>query len=335
MFDALFQLGIFTAKSLIIVLVVLFLLAGILALLSRGKDKLKGKVTLKNLSQKFAESAEELSQEILPKKQFKQFLKERKKKLKEKQAAADKSPLPSIFLVDFQGDMKASAVAALREEITAILSIAKPIDEVVVRVESAGGMVHAYGLAAAQLQRIKQRKIPLTVCVDKIAASGGYMMASIADKILAAPFAIIGSIGVIVQIPNFHRLLKAKHIDFEQLTAGNFKRTLTLFGENTKEGREKLRQEIEEVHHLFKDLIKENRPQLNIEQVATGEHWLAKQAIEFKLVDDLKTSDDYLLEKSESANVFELSYFSRKTLVEKLTSSVNAFKKAFQPNQIY
>jgi serine protease SohB len=314
MLDALFQLGIFTAKSLILVLLLLFLLIGIVAILSRGKDKIKGKVTLKNL---------------------KQFLKERKKKQKEKQEAADKSPQSSIFLIDFQGDMKATAVAALREEITAILSIAKPTDEVVVRVESAGGMVHAYGLAAAQLQRIKEKKIPLTVCVDKIAASGGYMMASIADKILAAPFAIIGSIGVIVQIPNFHRLLKDKNIDFEQLTAGNFKRTLTMFGENTKEGREKLKEEIEEIHHLFKDLIKENRPQLDIDKVATGEHWLAKQAIEFKLVDDLKTSDDYLMEKSDQANVYELSYFSRKTLVEKLTSSVNAFKKAFQPNSLY
>jgi serine protease SohB len=189
-------------------------------------------------------------------------------------------------------------------------------------------MVHAYGLAAAQLARIRQRGIPLIVTVDKVAASGGYLMACIADKIFAAPFAIIGSIGVIVQLPNFHRLLKEKNIDFEQLTAGNYKRTLTLFGENTEAGREKLHQEIEEVHHLFKQLIHENRPQLDIEKVATGEHWLAKQAIEFKLVDELRTSDDYLLEQSNTANLFEVRYEVKKSFIEKLFTSVNAFKNS-------
>jgi serine protease SohB len=187
-------------------------------------------------------------------------------------------------------------------------------------------MVHTYGLAAAQLQRFRQHHIPLTVIVDKVAASGGYMMASIGNKILAAPFAIIGSIGVIVQIPNFHRLLKEKHIDFEQLTAGNFKRTLTLFGQNTDEGRDKLREEIEEIHHLFKNLIQEHRQQLDIEKVSTGEHWLGQQALELNLVDQLMTSDDYLLAKSRDTNVYEISYRTKKSFVEKLTSSVSLFK---------
>lgn len=336
MMDALFQVAIFTSKFLVAVILILILLAGILALVGRARgEKFKGKILIKNLNQKFMETTEELSQEILPKKQFKQFLKDQKNRLKDKQERIENSTVPSIFVIDFQGDIKASAVNALREEITAVLGIAKPTDEVVVRVESPGGMVHAYGLAAAQLERIRQKRIPLTVCVDKVAASGGYMMATVADKIIAAPFAIIGSIGVIVQIPNFHRLLKEKHIDFEQLTAGNFKRTLTLFGENTKEGREKLREEIEEIHHLFKNLIKENRPQINIEQVATGEHWLAKQAIDFKLVDEIKTSDDYLLEKFEKSNVYHICYFTRKSLSERLTSSANAVKRVFQVDSLF
>ena len=165
--------------------------------------------------------------------------------------------------------MRASTVSSLAEEITALLNIATPNDEVLLRLESAGGVVHGYGLAAAQLMRIRAQHIPLVVAIDKIAASGGYLMACVADKILAAPFAIIGSIGVVVQLPNFHRLLKDKHIDFELHTAGEFKRTITLFVENTKEGKEKLQHEIEDIHGLFKNLIHDYRQQIDIDKVAT------------------------------------------------------------------
>jgi serine protease SohB len=184
-------------------------------------------------------------------------------------------------------------------------------------------MVHAYGLAAAQLARLREQQIPLTVIVDKVAASGGYLMASIANKILAAPFAIIGSIGVIVQLPNFHRLLKEKNVDFEQLTAGGFKRTLTMFGHNTEEGREKLQHEIEEIHSLFKHAILEYRSHIDIDKVSTGEHWLGSQAIHYQLVDEIKTSDDYLLEKSKSCHLYEIHYATKKSLGGKLSSMMN------------
>ena len=176
--------------------------------------------------------------------------------------------------------MKASAVSSLRQEITAILSLAEKQDEVLVRLESGGGMVHAYGLASSQLLRIRNQDIDLTVCVDKVAASGGYMMACVANKLLAAPFAVIGSIGVIAQIPNFHRLLKKNDIDFEMITAGEYKRTLTMFGENTEKGREKFAEDIEDVHVLFKDFVKEHRPALDVEAVATGEVWFGQRAID-------------------------------------------------------
>lgn len=320
MFTELMQLGIFTAKALIIVLLILVCLAGILALFARGKEKTCGKICVKNLNEKFKKTTETLNSEILSKDNFKKWLKETKREQKQK---AKKAVTKNVFVLNFHGDINASAVAALSEEVTAIIGIAKKGDEVTVRLESAGGVVHAYGLAAAQLQRFRQKNIPLTVIVDKVAASGGYMMASIANKIVAAPFAIIGSIGVVVQLPNFHRLLKEKNIDFEQLTAGNFKRTLTIFGQNTDEGRDKLQQEIEEIHHLFKNLIKDHRNQLDIEKVSTGEHWLGTQAYDLKLVDDLQTSDDYLLAKSHDANVFEIKYQTKKTLAQKLTGAVN------------
>jgi len=322
MYDALLQLTLFSAKSFILLIVILMLFIGIIAIATRGKQKLaKGKITIENLNENYLETKQELLQEILPKKKFKKFLKEQKILEKEKDKMTK-----NIFVINFHGDLKASAVANLREEVTAILNIASKEDEVVVRLNSAGGMVNTYGLAAAQLARIRQKNIPLTVIVDKIAASGGYLMACIANKILAAPFAIIGSIGVIVQLPNFHRLLKEKNIDFEQLTAGNYKRTLTMFGHNTEEGREKLKEEIEEIHHLFKDVIKEHRQQLDVDKVATGEHWLAAQALTLNLVDELMTSDDYLLKKSQDHHLYEIAFHAKKSLGERLSASAQALK---------
>ncbi len=320
--DVLSQILLFSAKFGVAIIFTLVLFAGILALLSRGKQKLTGKICIKHLNKKWDETKEELLQEILPKKKFKAFLKQQKQAAKKPTSQSQKS----IFVLNFDGDVKGSAVTALREEVSAVLNIATPEDEVVVRLESPGGMVNAYGLAAAQLFRLREKNIPLTVTVDKVAASGGYMMACIANKILAAPFAILGSIGVIMQLPNFHRWLKEKNIDFEQITAGQYKRTLTLFGHNTEEGREKMREEIEDIHTLFKNLIQEYRPQLNIEQVSTGEYWLGKQALALKLVDGLTTSDDYLFEQSQTAAIYEICYTMKKSLAAKLSSAARSFK---------
>ncbi len=317
MFDALIQLSFFTAKALIVIIMILILLAGIIALLSRGKEKKQGKITIKNLKDCYSDVKETLLEVTMSKKAFKKFQKEEKALLK-KADKTDEEEKSNVFVINFNGDMKASQVTALREEVTAILGIAKSSDEVFLRLESPGGMVHAYGLAAAQLLRLRDHHIPLIVSVDKVAASGGYLMAAIANKIMAAPFAIVGSIGVIFQLPNFNRLLKEKNIDFEQITAGNFKRTLTVFGENTEEGREKLHQEMEDIHRIFKNVVHEYRSHLDIEKVATGEHWLAKQAIEFNLVDEIKTSDDYLLEKSKTSNIYEITYHIKKSFSEKL-----------------
>lgn len=211
----------------------------------------------------------------------------------------------------------------MREEVTAILNVAKPQDEVVIKLDSPGGVVNGYGLAAAQLERIRANRIPLTVTIDKMAASGGYLMACVADRILAAPFAIIGSIGVIVQLPNFHRLLKNNNIDFEQHTAGEFKRTITLFGENTEEGRLKLQHEIEDIHQLFKNIITDHRPQIDIQQVATGEHWLGTQALELKLVDEIKTSDEYLTARAKDAHLYEIAYEVKKPFMSRFSAAAN------------
>lgn len=236
--------------------------------------------------------------------------KARKALSKQRQAEAKAEPKerPVVYVLNFVGDLAASRVTNLREEITAITQAAKPGDEVVVRVESPGGGVPQYGLAAAQLVRVKEKGLKLTVCVDTIAASGGYMMACVADTIIAAPFSIIGSVGVVAQVPNLHRFLEKHDVHFEELTAGRYKRTISLFGEVTEEGRAKMKEQLEEVHQLFKAFIKQHRPALDVEAIGTGEYWLATRALELGLVDRVSTSDDYLLSRFAEADVQHIDY---------------------------
>ena len=224
-----------------------------------------------------------------------------------------------IFVLDFKGDIQASAVENLREEITLILATAKAgRDRVVVRLESPGGMVHGYGLAAAQLVRLRDAGFHLTICVDKVAASGGYMMACIANEIISAPFAVVGSIGVVAQVPNFNRLLKQHNVDFELYTAGQYKRTVTMFGENTPEGKAKFEEELQQTHVLFKHFVEKYRPQLNVDKVATGEHWYGQDALDLNLVDKLETSDEYLLALLPQHDVYVINTRKKATLGEKL-----------------
>lgn len=310
------EYGMFLAKATTLVVALLVVVGGIVALVGhgRGEAESRGRLDIRHLNGDYEQMALALKSAILPKKALKQFQKERKAQEKQR----EKSERRRIFVLNFHGDIRAAAVTSLREEVTAVLTAAQAEDEVIVRLESAGGLVHGYGLAAAQLLRIRDRQIKLTVAVDKVAASGGYMMACVADRIIAAPFAILGSIGVIAQVPNFHRLLKKHEVDFEQFMAGEHKRTVTLFGENTDKGRQKFQEEIEEVHTLFKDFVKTHRPQVDLEQAATGEHWFGTRALESRLVDELRTSDDVLLDASASADLYEVIYTGKKPWLARL-----------------
>ena len=316
------EYGLFFAKAATLIVAILITLAGVTAICSRGQNKSTAKLTIKNMNEKLNEQKSALIKQTAGKTELKHFLKEEKVKTKKNKKDSKNTQKSKIFVLDFNGDMKASAVKQLREEITAVLSIATPKDEVFVRIESPGGVVANYGLGASQLQRIRQKNIPLTVGIDRVAASGGYLMAAVANRILAAPFAVIGSIGVVAQLPNFNRFLKKHNVEFEQVTAGQYKRTLSLFGENTSEGREKAQAQVEEIHVLFKDFLRENRPSLNLDEVATGEYWLAKRALELKLVDDLITSDDYLISMSENHNIYEIRQHRKKSAIERFTHSV-------------
>ena len=322
------EYGLFLAKIVTVVVAIIALAVAIVSLSSRKKGG-QGQLQLGHPGEDYQTLKQTLAVAKLPEHEQKLFLKAEKKQRKEKAKASkakakqgiSEETKNTLFLLDFKGSMDAGEVASLRKEISAVLSVASAGDEVLLRLESPGGVVHGYGLAASQLQRLRDHGIPLTAVVDKVAASGGYMMACVASHIIAAPFAIIGSIGVVAQVPNFNRLLKRNDIDIELHTAGQYKRTLTLLGENTEEGREKFREDLNETHLLFKSFVHQMRPGLDIESVATGEHWYGRQALENGLVDEIATSDEVIIRQMDKFNILSVGYSKKKSIIERFTQS--------------
>lgn len=336
--EYLIEYGMFLAKAATIVIAVMLVIGAIAAAGNRRRGAGKrGRIKVTEVNGHVKELRDALRGSVLNKAQLKKLAKsekaqrkqeEKERKWQEKAAAADPERETGIekrtFVLRFKGDMAAGKVASLREEITAILSIARESDEVLLCLESPGGMVHAYGLASSQLSRIKNRNIPLTICVDKVAASGGYMMACLADKLIAAPFAVIGSIGVLLQMPNFHRALQRKEIDYEMITGGEYKRTLTTFGEITKKARDKAQEDVDTIHGLFKDWVKQHRPAVDLERVATGEIWLGAPALDLGLVDEIGTSDERIVAACAEHKVYEVEYVIRKSPQERLGKALYA-----------
>lgn len=314
--DFVADIGGFLLKAAIIVVAVGFIV-GLIAQAAQKQKKSKGDLQVTHLSKELNELSEQLKIELMDKKAQKKAL----KALKKKKGAENKEK--RLFVIDFKGSMDAKEVDSLRHEVNAILNLATEKDEVLVRLESGGGVVNGYGLAAAQLLRLREHNLTVNVAIDKVAASGGYMMACVGHKLLAAPFAFIGSIGVVAQIPNFHRLLKKHNVDFEQLTAGEYKRTLTIFGENTDEGRRKFKQDLEAIHRQFKSFVQENRSELDIDKVATGEVWSGQEAKELGLIDEVTTSDAWLMKQHKGFDVLQLQYVIRKPLSERFAKGMS------------
>lgn len=341
-----YNYGLFFLKTLTFVIAVIAIVMVIVAAAMRnrggGSGESEGHIEIKKYNERLEDMQEALSFSLLNPEQQKLAEKDKKAKDKAEKKEAKKAAKiarkqrgdgetvvpetlrPRLYVMDFDGDIRASEVEKLRREITAVLTTATAEDEIVLRLESGGGMVTSYGLAASQLDRIRSKNIPLTICVDKVAASGGYMMACVADKLVAAPFAVLGSIGVVAQIPNFHRLLKQMNIDFEMLTAGKYKRTLTVFGENTDEGREKFVEDIERIHGQFKEYVNTRRESLDIEKVATGEIWSGQDTLDLSLADELATSDEYLINACDERDVLMISYREKKNLMERFSFAVQS-----------
>lgn len=319
--------GLFFAKTATFVLAAVILVAVITSAVQKGRsgDGDEGELKVQRLNERYKKLRESLEAKMMDAAARKAWLKAKKKEEKAQRKKArsagteETTASGKVYVLDFEGDIRASDTDTLRRSVTAVLAVANPEqDEVVVRLESGGGLVHAYGLAAAQLDRLRNKGVRLTVCIDKVAASGGYMMACVADRIVASPFAVVGSIGVVAQLPNFHRLLKKNDVDFEVLTAGEHKRTLTLFGENTEKGRQKFIDDLEDIHVLFKEYVSERRPDLDIQAVANGDIWFGREAVKMRLIDDIQTSDEYLLEACDRAEVISVGFQRKQTLPEKL-----------------
>lgn len=319
--------GLFLLKAITVVASIVVVIVVVTAAGMKKREK-KGGIVVEDINDNFSDFADTMFQAIASDKEVKNKQKAEKKAEKAKKKESKKNTddkdhndndvKPRRFVIEFDGDIKASQAELLRYEVTAILSIAKPGDEVVVRLESPGGVVHGYGFAAAQLDRLKKADLTLTIAIDKVAASGGYMMACLGDKIIASPFAVVGSIGVLAQMPNFHRLLKKNHVDVELHTAGKFKRTLTMLGENTDEARDKFKEELEDIHLLFKEMVAEARPKLDIERVATGEAWYGKRALELNLIDEIQTCDDYLFSGREQYDQFSVEWREKVGMADRL-----------------
>lgn len=323
------SLMLFWLKALGLIVFIVLGFGLLLAIAAKFKTKArKGMLIIENVSKNYTQERVVLETSLLEKKALKQLKKQRKMQEKAHKQQTGKR----LFILEFKGDMQAHQVQSLAESVTALLQVATEEDQVLLKLQSPGGVVHGYGLAAAQLTRIRNRGLKLTVAVDQVAASGGYLMACTGSEIIASPFAIIGSIGVIAQIPNFYRFLQEKGIDFEQITAGEYKRTVTLFGKNTDADREKLKEQLEAIHLQFKAFITEYRPTVELAKVATGEYWLAKEALSLNLVDRLEVSDDFILSAyQENYAIYQISYLHKKTF----SGKIGEFFSAVLPKGIY
>ncbi|HEX9852111.1 MAG TPA: protease SohB [Woeseiaceae bacterium] len=310
--------GLFVLKAITIVAAFVVVIGTVAA---AGKKAMHDGLEVEDLNSKYRSLAKALKRIVLKKSEQKADTK--KDKARKKAEAKSEKKRPRGYVVDFKGDLKASAAASLREEVSAILELATPADQVIVRLENYGGIVHEHGLAASQLARIRDKGIPLIVAVDKVAASGGYLMACVASRIVAAPFAILGSIGVIAQIPNFNRMLDSHGVDFEQITAGQYKRNVTMFGKNTDEDRARLKEQLEDVHELFKAAVSKYRPALDLQKVATGEHWYGTRALEMGLIDELSTSDELLAGLAPDRDLFRVNFRIRQPLPKRLMANVD------------
>ncbi len=304
----------FTAKFITILVAILAFIAIAISIGAKAKSQGKSKLKAKSLNDHF----DSLKLQLIIDSNDDNSLKDLKKSLKQKKKDDKDKKKQRLYVIEFKGDIQAKATNGLQEQVNAILLNHKNGDAVLVMLESGGGLVNAYGLAAAQLARLKQAGVQLTVAVDKVAASGGYMMAAVADRIIAAPFAVVGSIGVLAQVPNLHRFLEKKNIDFEQFTAGKYKRTITVFGKNTNEGKAKFQEELDETHALFKAHISKYRPSVDCEKVATGEHWFACDTLDKNLVDEIKTSDDFILEHYPSKDIILLEFNEKQSKLQKI-----------------
>lgn len=313
--DFFVDLAAFLIKAGILAAASVFVLGSLIGMIRRARmDPGQDHLRVTYLNEELADHSLSILNAMMPPKAFKKLARRQQQELGVKSRTR-----PKTFILDFFGDLAASSVDALRQQINALLLVLEEKDEVLVRLESSGGKAHAYGFAAAQLGRLKGENRRLVVSIDRVAASGGYMMACVADHIIAAPFALVGSIGVLAMVPNFHRLLQQFNVDYDEFAVGENKKNISLLGANTEEGKQKFIQDMEEFHRDFKGFVAEHRPAVKIDEAADGDVWYGEKARTLGLVDELKTSDDFLLERIKERDLFRVEFVESKPLRKRLS----------------
>ena len=220
----------------------------------------------------------------------------------------------NLYYLEFEGDIQASEAAKLKQEILVCLQVAKPTDVFLILVESSGGSVSNYGDLYSVMEMIKKRGHTLWVAIDRVAASGGYLISLPADKIFATPFALIGSIGVLSEVPNFGGLLDKYGVKMEEYTAGERKMNISMFRENGEEQKEHHRKKLGKIHELFKAQLVKYRGGLiekkgvDIGELMEGDFWMGENAFELGLVDELKSSVEILLDEKDHFNILKVNY---------------------------
>lgn len=208
----------------------------------------------------------------------------------------------------FEGDTMATGRQDFARMVDEVLHNKERIQRVIVVVNSPGGGVSVYGQMFAGMERMRNAGVDVTACVDTYAASGGYLMSVPAQRIIAAPFAMVGSIGVVSEFMNFNKLLRRLGVEPMTITAGELKRTVTPLSEVTEENKAAYKAQLEAIHRQFIAVVKKYR-EVDADRVCTGNHWTAAESVELKLnlVDGLATSQEYLFEANQTEDLVTIS----------------------------
>ncbi|MDP3296608.1 MAG: signal peptide peptidase SppA [Thermodesulfovibrionia bacterium] len=167
------------------------------------------------------------------------------------------------------------------------------IKAVVIRIDSPGGAVAPAQEIYKEIVKLKKEK-KVVASMGSVAASGGYYIACPADKIVANPGTLTGSIGVIMEIPNIEGLMKKIGVETKVIKSGKHKDIASMFKSMTEEERKILQSVLDDVHDQFIRAVSEGRNMKyeNIKELADGRIFTGKKAKELGLVDTLGNLDD-------------------------------------------
>lgn len=232
----------------------------------------------------------------------------------------------TAVLLSFNGDINATEVIEFGRAVSMIVQMKDLVSEVYIIINSGGGVVNGYGLLASEIERLHYSEIETYALIDQVAASGGYMAACVANHVVAAPFAYIGSIGVVSEMPNFNQILSDNGINIEQHTAGKSKRTVTPLGKITDEDRNEFKKKLERIHRSFINHVSHYRNINDADEnknsiIFSGDYWIAEETVELELglVDEISTSQEFLLDKMKEYNIIEITFQENKTKKSKLS----------------